>query len=80
MGVSLPERQMSRIVSASSLLPTSSLLPVVLGRLLAMFTSCAEGNKASVGKGKKKKKEKRKVFGRTGVTGASQQGLETLKQ
>lgn len=59
-GVLLPERQMSRIVSASLLLPTSLLLPVaVLQRLLAMFTSCAEGNKVSVGKGKKKKKDRR---------------------
>lgn len=67
MGVSLPERQMSRIVSASLLLPTSSLLPVVLGRLLAMFTSCAEGNKASVGKGKKKKKKKGRFLAEQGL-------------
>lgn len=68
-GVLLPERQMSRIVSASLLLPTSLLLPVaVLQRLLAMFTSCAEGNKVSVGKGKKKKRQ----------TFLAEQGLQVL--
>lgn len=50
-GVLLPEKQTSRIVRASLLLAASLLLPVVvLGRSLAMFTSCAEGNRVSVGK------------------------------
>lgn len=52
-GVLLPGKQMSRVVSASVFLPTSLLLLVVLGRLLIMFTSCAERNKIS---GQKKRK------------------------
>lgn len=74
-GVLLPGQQMSRVVSASLLLPTSLLLPVVLRRLLVMFISCEEGNKISAGNSRKKEI----VSGRTGITGASQQGPETLK-
>lgn len=62
-GVLLPGKQRSRIFSASLLLPTSLLLPVVvLGMLLVMFTSCSEGNKVSVGKGGILKKKKRSFW------------------
>lgn len=78
-GVLLPERQMSRIFSATLLLPTSLLLPVlVLRRLLAMCTSCAAGNKVSVGKGIKKNKNR--GFWQNRGTGASQQGPETAME
>lgn len=54
-GVLLPGKKMSRVVSASLFLPPSLLLPVVLGRFLVMFASCAEGNKISAGNSRKRK-------------------------
>lgn len=75
-GVLLPGKQMSRVVSASVFLPTSLLLLVVLGRLLIMFTSCAERNKIS---GENSRAKKEEASARTGIKGASQQGPETLK-
>lgn len=54
-GVLLPGKQMSRVVTASLFLPISLLLPLVLGKLLVMFTSCAEGNKISARNSRKRK-------------------------